>query len=128
VAELGLQLVSSCDLTLASLLVLADNLSVDAQFEDAAVHLDGVLDVLEIDVDILHTLNLSYVGTNTLWVLANSIDLLLEPVLLVLNPILNDPRKFSLEIVKAFLGHRHELFTDLKCVDFDHADVFRLRE
>ena len=97
--ELGLQLVSSCDLTLATLLVLADDLCVDAQFEDAAVHLDGVFDVLEIDVDILHTLDLSHVGTYTLRVLANSIDLLLEPVLLVLDPILDDPRKFFLEVV-----------------------------
>ena len=58
----------------------------DAELEDARVELDAVLDSLEVQIDVFHALDLCYVGTHTLWVLADCIDLLLEPDLLILNP------------------------------------------
>ena len=49
----------------------------DAELEDAGVELDAVLDSLEVQIDVFHALDLCYVGTHTLRVLADRIDLLL---------------------------------------------------
>ena len=70
-------MVSSCDLALAALLLLANDFSVHTQVENAAVELDRVLDPLEVLVDALHALDLAHVRTHTLGVFADGVDLLL---------------------------------------------------
>lgn len=84
----------------------------DAELEDAGVELDAVLDSLEVQIDVFHALDLGYVGTHTLWVLADRIDLLLKPDLLILNPRLHSLRQQAFEDVEALLGHWDKLFTD----------------
>lgn len=87
-AELVLELVGSRDLTLATLLLLAYDFRTNTELEDARIQRDCIFDTLEVLIDILHALDLADVGTDTLWVLADRIDLLLQPDLLHLNPVL----------------------------------------
>ena len=58
-----------------------------------------------------------------MWVFADSIDLLLEPLLLLLDPLFDNPWKLFFEYVKTALGHRQELFANLERVDFDHSNI-----
>jgi len=78
------------DLTFATGLFLADDFSLHAQLEDAAVELDRVFDALEVLVDVLHALDLSHICSNTLRVFTDGRDLLLQPKLLRLNPSLDN--------------------------------------
>ena len=77
VAQLVLKLICCSDLSLATLLLLTDDLGADAQLEDARVQLDRVFDTLELLVNILHALDLSNIGSDTLRIFADRIDLVL---------------------------------------------------
>lgn len=90
VRKLGLQLVGCSNLPLTALLLLADDLGIYAELKNAAVQLDRVLHALEVLVDALHALNLAHVGSYTLRIFANCIDLLLEPVLLLLDTMFHN--------------------------------------
>ena len=85
--EFVLELVRGSDLSLSALLFLANDLGTHAELEDTGIELDGVLDTLEPLVNVLHALDLADVGTDTLWVLADRIDLLLQPALLLLDSV-----------------------------------------
>ena len=89
VAQLGLELVGGHDLSLSTLLLLADELSVDAQFKNAGIERDCVFDVLKVLIDVLHALHLADISADPLRILADSVDLLLKPALLCLDPRLD---------------------------------------
>ena len=104
--KLCLELVGGSYFSFTALLLLSDNFSVDTKLEDAAIQLDCVLDPLEILVDALHALYLTNVGSNTLWVFADCVNLFLKPVLLILDTLFHDSRQLLAKNGQAILGHR----------------------
>lgn len=89
VAQLCLKLVGSHDLSLSTLLLLANEFSVDTKLKNTGIKRDCVFDLLKVLIYMLHALYLTDVRADSLWIFADSVDLLLKPALLGLDPRFN---------------------------------------